>query len=315
MYEPPLKLQTPDLERFYPNSLLETGWDILPFWVMRMAMLGVKLTGTMPFPEVYCHGLVRDKEGRKMSKSLGNVINPMDVIQSITLDELNARLKEGNLDAKEVERATKDQRKTFPHGIPQCGTDALRFTLCNYTSGGRDANLDVERVHGYRQWANKVREGAGTNLTTQLWNMTRFAMLTFDASFTPNATAARTGHESLAERWILDKLDRAVEAVNADLEARSFKHATEVVHAFQLYELCDVYLEAMKPSASESAPAQARRSVQQTLYTCLDATFRLLHPFMPFVTEELWQRLPRRPNESTPSIMVAAYPTAVRRRR
>lgn len=142
--------------------------------------------------------------------------------------------------------------------------------------------------------------------------MTRFAMLTFDSSFMPNPTAARSGHESLAEQWILDKLDRAVEAVNADLEARSFKHATEAVHAFQLYELCDVYLEAMKPLASASAPEQARRSVQQTLYTCLDATFRMLHPFMPFVTEELWQRLPRRPDDSCPSIMVAAYPTAVR---
>jgi valyl-tRNA synthetase len=165
--------QTADLETFYPTTVLETGWDIIFFWVARMVMLGIKLTGKMPFREVYCHPLVRDAHGRKMSKSLGNVIDPIDVIEGATLDKLNAQLLAGNLDPREVEKAMKGQVKDFPKGIPQCGSDALRFSLCNYTSGGRDINLDVGRIEGYRHFANKI------------WNATRFAMLKLDDGFVP----------------------------------------------------------------------------------------------------------------------------------
>ena len=160
-----------DLKRYYPTSLLETGWDILFFWVARMCLLGVYLTGKMPFKEVYCHAMIRDAHGRKMSKSLGNVIDPLDVIHGVSLETLHSKLEEGNLDDKEVTKAKAGQKKDFPKGIPQCGTDALRFALCAYSGGGRDINLDILRVEGYRKFCNKV------------FNATRFAMLKLDGGY------------------------------------------------------------------------------------------------------------------------------------
>ncbi|KZV99018.1 hypothetical protein EXIGLDRAFT_763016 [Exidia glandulosa HHB12029] len=289
--------KTLDMENFYPTSLLETGWDILFFWVARMVMLGIKLTGKVPFKEVLCHAMVRDAHGRKMSKSLGNVIDPVDVIQGISLEGLHAQLLQGNLDATEVKKAQAGQKADFPKGIPQCGTDALRFALCAYSSSaGRDINLDVLRVEGYRKFCNK------------LWNATKFALLKLDDSFVPEATATPTGRESMVERWILHKLNIAAKEMNDSLESRNFMAATSSAYNFWLYELCDVYIEAMKPMTDESASADTRGSAQNTLYTCLDYGLRLLHPFMPFVTEELWQRLPRRPNDTTPSIVIADFP-------
>ncbi|KAK7463838.1 valine--tRNA ligase [Stygiomarasmius scandens] len=288
--------KTPDFEKFYPSSLLETGWDILFFWVARMVMLGIKLTDKMPFKEVYCHAMIRDAHGRKMSKSLGNVIDPIDVIQGLPLEALHEKLYEGNLDEKEIAKAKQGQKKDFPKGIPQCGTDALRFALCAYSAGGRDINLEILRVEGYRKFCNKI------------FNATKFAMLKLDESFVPEPTAKPTGNESLVEQWILHKLNVAAKELNDQLTERNFMMATNAVYNFWLYELCDVYIEAMKPMTDESAPAATRKSAQQTLYTCLDHGLRLLHPFMPFVTEELWQRLPRRPNDSTPSIMVSSFP-------
>lgn len=157
-------LQTKELDLFYPTTLLETGHDILFFWVARMVFFGQKLTGRLPFTEVYLHAMVRDAHGRKMSKSLGNVIDPLDVIYGVSLDELMAQLDGSNLDPTEVERAKEGQRQDYPQGIPECGTDALRFALCQYTTQGRDINLDVKRVQGYRFFCNK------------LWNATRFAL-------------------------------------------------------------------------------------------------------------------------------------------
>ncbi|EKM51310.1 uncharacterized protein PHACADRAFT_263357 [Phanerochaete carnosa HHB-10118-sp] len=288
--------QTFDFDTFYPTSLLETGWDILFFWVARMVMLGVHLTGQMPFKEVYCHAMIRDAHGRKMSKSLGNVIDPLDVIQGLDLETLHQKLYEGNLDEKEIAKAKTGQKKDFPKGIPQCGTDALRFALCAYSGGGRDINLEILRVHGYRKFCNKV------------FNATKFAMLKLDDKFMPHPTAKPTGKESLVERWILSKLNIAAEETNKQMVERNFMAATNAVYNFWLYELCDIYIEAMKPMTDESASPEMRESAQQTLYTCLDHGLRLLHPFMPFVTEELWQRLPRRPDDSTPSIMLAQFP-------
>ena len=158
---------TNDMELFYPNSMLETGWDILFFWVARMVMLGIKLTGQIPFKEVYCHPLVRDAQGRKMSKSLGNVIDPVEVIEGSSLEALHAKLDGGNLDAKEIARAKADQKKLFPNGIPECGTDALRFALCGLVTGGRDLNLNVGQIKGYRQFVNKF------------YQATRFALLNY----------------------------------------------------------------------------------------------------------------------------------------
>ncbi|KAJ3368808.1 hypothetical protein GGF31_006095 [Allomyces arbusculus] len=277
---------TKDLELFYPTSLLETGWDILFFWVARMVMLGIKLTGKVPFKKVFCHAMVRDAHGRKMSKSLGNVIDPLDVIEGITLQALQARLDEGNLDPREVEKAKAGQKQDFPRGIPECGTDALRFALCAYTSTGRDINLDILRVEGYRKFCNK------------LWNATRFALSKLPADFKMPANWS-VKDLSLVEQWILAKLNKAITEVNAQLEAMNFMNTTTAMHQFWLYELCDVFLEACKVLTTESSRA--------TLYTCLDLGLRMLHPIMPFVTEELWQRLPRQKDQPE-SIVIAAYP-------
>lgn len=169
--------KTADFEHYYPSSMLETGWDIIFFWVARMVLLGIKLTGRMPFEEVFCHAMIRDAHGRKMSKSLGNVIDPVDVIQGLSLEKLHEKLLEGNLDEKEIAKAKSGQKKDFPKGIPQCGTDALRFALCAYSSGGRDINLEILRVEGYRKFCNKI------------FNATKFAMLKLDETFVPEHTA------------------------------------------------------------------------------------------------------------------------------
>lgn len=301
--------KTPDLEKFYPASVLETGWDILFFWVARMVLMGLTLTGQMPFKEVYCHGLIRDAEGRKMSKSLGNVIDPVDVIQGTPLESLHAQLRMGNLADKEIQRAEEGQKKLFPKGIPQCGTDALRFALCNYTTGGQDINLKINDIEGYRKFCNK------------LWNATKFCMVKLgmididgqrlEGTFVPNKTGAKTGKESLAERWVLHKLNQATIKINKDLEARRFYPASEQMYSFWLYELCDVFIEATKPLTADDTPAEVKNSALNTIYTCLESGLRLIHPVMPYVSEDLWQRLPRREGESYESIMICPYPQEI----
>ncbi|KAJ3144593.1 hypothetical protein HDU89_008154 [Geranomyces variabilis] len=289
--------KTEDMDMFCPNSLLETGKDILFFWVARMVMLGQKLTGEIPFKKVFCHAMVRDAHGRKMSKSLGNVIDPLDVISGVTLSELHKRLESGNLDPREVVKAQEGQTKDFPNGIPQCGTDAMRFALLSYTSGGSDINLDVLRVEGYRKWCNK------------LWNATRFALLKLGNNYTPRDNLELTGTESLADKWILARLNHSIRKVNENLECFNFKQATSALYSFWLYDLCDVYLEAIKPIIDGNDTA-AQESAKDVLYTCLEAGLKLLHPFMPFVTEELYQRLPRRAGDKVPSIMLCTYPVS-----
>ncbi|ORZ24098.1 valyl-tRNA synthetase [Absidia repens] len=293
--------KTDDMMKFYPSSLLETGWDILFFWVARMVMFGIKLTGEVPFTEVFCHAMIRDAHGRKMSKSLGNVIDPVDVIEGITLEGLHGRLLEGNLDAKEVEKAKSGQKADFPKGIPECGTDALRFALCAYTTGGRDINLDILRVEGYRKFCNKI------------WNATRFAMMKLGSDFKPVESFKASGDESLADKWILHKLNKAAVEANKGLSERNFLAATNAVYQFWLYELCDVYIEVIKPvcdmdTTNDETAARRKTTAQNTLYTCLEAGLKLLHPFSPFVTEELYQRLGRRPGDVTPTIVKAKYP-------
>ena len=292
--------ESKDMNHFYPNSLLETGWDILFFWVARMIMLGVHFTGKVPFKEVFCHAMVRDAHGRKMSKSLGNVIDPIDVIEGAKLEALHEQLRAGNLDEKEIQKAIQGQKKDFPKGIPQCGTDALRFALCAYTFAGRDINLDILRVEGYRKFCNK------------LWNATKFALLKLEGGFQPTAygTPLITGDESLVDRWILHRLNETTRDVGRLLETRNFMAAVNTMYGFWLYELCDVYIEAIKPITDSTAEADGKAKVcaQNTLYTCLDEGLKLLHPFMPFVTEELWQRLPRRPDEKQETISLTPYP-------
>ncbi|KAF5096989.1 hypothetical protein D0Z00_002576 [Geotrichum galactomycetum] len=287
---------TEDMKKYYPMSLLETGWDILFFWVARMIMLGMKLTGDIPFKEVFCHSLVRDAQGRKMSKSLGNVIDPLDVIAGIPLQGLHDKLRLGNLDPREIIKAEEGQKLSFPKGIPECGTDAMRFALCAYTTGGRDINLDILRVEGYRKFCNKI------------YQATKFVLMRLGEDYVPPASAAPTGKESLVEKWILHKLAEASKATNESLDSRDFLTSTTAIYNFWLYELCDVYIENSKYLILEGTPEQ-QKSAKDTLYNSLEAALKLIHPFMPFISEELWQRIPRRPEDKTPSIVVASYPT------
>ncbi|KAF2750725.1 valyl-tRNA synthetase-like protein [Sporormia fimetaria CBS 119925] len=286
--------ETVDLKELFPTSMLETGWDILFFWVARMIMMSLHLTGKVPFKEVYCHSLVRDSEGRKMSKSLGNVIDPIDIMDGISLADLNAKLRVGNLDPKELKRAEQFQKTSFPQGIPECGADALRMALIGYTTGGGDISFDVNVIHGYRRFCNKV------------YQATKFVLGRL-GDITPRATIAKSGKESLPERWILHKLSLSAKAVNKALQEREFSASTQIVYRYFYDNLCDIFIENSKVIFEEGSD-EARESAKQTLYTAIEGGLLMIHPFMPFLTEELWQRLPRREGDKTPSITVASYP-------
>lgn len=286
--------QTAALEKFHPWSMLETGWDILFFWVSRMILMGIKMTGTVPFKEVFCHSLVRDAQGRKMSKSLGNVVDPTDVINGISLEALHEKLLGGNLAAAEIEKAKAGQKESYPSGIPQCGTDALRFALCAYTTGGRDINLDILRVEGYRKFCNKI------------YQATKFALMRLGDDYQPPATEGLNGKEKLVEKWILHRYSETAKTVNDAIEKRDFFASTSAIYEYW-YEVCDVYIENSKSLILEGTPEECK-SARDTLYTAIDGALRLIHPFMPFISEEMWQRLPRRASEKSPTIVKAAYP-------
>lgn len=286
--------KTPDMENFYPFSMLETGWDILFFWVSRMILLGLKLTGSIPFKEVFCHSLVRDAQGRKMSKSLGNVVDPLDVIGGIKLEDLHAKLLLGNLDPREVEKAKTGQKESYPNGIPQCGTDALRFALCAYTTGGRDINLDILRVEGYRKFCNKI------------YQATKFALMRLGDDYQPPAEEKLSGKESLVEQWILHKLTNYSKTVNEALDKRDFLNSTSAIYEFW-YLICDIYIENSKYLINEGSEVE-KKSARDTLYILLDNALKMIHPFMPFISEEMWQHLPKRVSEVSPSIVKASYP-------
>jgi valyl-tRNA synthetase len=294
--------KTNDLEKYYPGSLLETGHDILFFWVARMVLMGQELTGKLPFDTVYLHALIRDAHGRKMSKSLGNMINPIDVIEGTTLSALNNTLLQYNLNAKELEKAQKGQGEDYPNGIPECGTDALRFALCAYTAQGRDINLDVLRIQGYRHFCNK------------LWNATKFAMMNgLGNDFVPKNSLEflRTNLNKLRgmDRWILSRLIETITICNNGFKTFDLTGVTTSLFNLWLYDLCDYYIEFLKPSfyAKDQTPEQKDQfnNSRECLYTCLDIGLRLISPIMPFISEELYQRLPRRcPKTDPPSIIV-----------
>lgn len=288
--------KTHDMETLYPTSVLETGWDILFFWVARMIMLGVKLTGEVPFTEVYCHSLIRDSEGRKMSKSLGNVVDPNDIIDGIALEELHGKLLTGNLDSKEVQRAKDYQTSAFPKGINECGADALRFALVNYTTGGGDIAFDIKVIEAYRRFANKI------------YQATNYVKGRLGDDFVPSESPYTNKSISLAEKWILHRLNSTAKDVNDTIEAREFSTAAGTLYQYWLTQLCDTFIENSKFILQDDAPEEDQASAKQTLYTALEGGLLLLHPIMPFVTEHLWQKLPRRPGDKTPSIMIAKYP-------
>ncbi|KAM7250274.1 hypothetical protein ACFE04_022157 [Oxalis oulophora] len=294
--------ETADLKTFYPSSILETGHDILFFWVARMVMLGMKLGGDVPFRKIYLHPMIRDAHGRKMSKSLGNVIDPLEVINGISIEGLHKRLEQGNLDPRELVTAKEGQVKDFPNGISECGADALRFALVSYTAQSDKINLDILRVVGYRQWCNK------------LWNAVRFAMSKLEDDYTaPSSLPVQSLPFSC--KWILAVLNDAISQTVSKLDLSDFSGAAYTVYDWWQYKFCDIFIEAIKPYffGDDSNFASEKRAAQDTLWVCLETGLRLLHPFMPFVTEELWQRLPSGKNVGRKeSIMISEYPSAVK---
>ncbi|XP_041811024.1 valine--tRNA ligase, mitochondrial isoform X2 [Chelmon rostratus] len=281
--------QTTDLHRFYPNSILETGSDLIFFWVARMVMLGKELTGQLPFKQVLLHSLVRDKYGRKMSKSLGNVIDPLDFIHGVSLERLQEKVKEGNLDPREQLVAMEAQRKDFPKGIPQCGTDALRFALCSHKMQGEDISLSTSQVLSCRHFCNKM------------WQTLRFTLGVLGGNTTPVRTLEETTPLSSMDRWICSRLYSTVVQCEQAFEAYELHTVTSALYSFWVHSLCDVYMEYLKPllvQQDEGAvqtdtehSGRSRELASSVLYHCVSMSLALLSPFMPFITEELWQRL------------------------
>ena len=280
-----------ELKKYYPGTMLETGWDILTFWVSRMVMMSLELNDCIPFETVLLHPLVRDPQGRKMSKSLGNVVNPLHVKDSITLEELIANLREAHLDEKELATATEGMKAGFPHGIPQCGCDAMRMALCAFAGAGRTAPMNVNVIVSYRNFCNKM------------WNAVKFAMqyLKSNAPFDP----AKLTH---ADKWVLRKLSLAFTAAKNGFVGYKMGDAVPALMRFFHEEFCSVYLEAIKPTMAGD-DEDRKNQICAIIYEVIESSLRMIHPFMPFVTEDLWQRIPRR--FDVPSIMLAPYPQPV----
>jgi valyl-tRNA synthetase len=279
--------QTDRLKDFYPTNVLVTGFDIIFFWVARMIMMGLKFMDDVPFHEVYVHGLVRDSHGDKMSKSKGNVLDPIDLIDGIELEPLVAKRTRGMMQPQLAKKIEQQTRKDFPDGIPSYGTDALRFTFAALATTGRDVKFDLGRIEGYRNFCNK------------LWNAARYVMMNVEGQDL-GIGAPRTGHSeaaaeierSLADRWILSRLQKAKRTVNDAIRNYRFDHAAQAIYEFTWNEYCDWYLELSKPILSDDSASQAaKRGTRRTLIRVLENLLRLSHPIMPFITEEIWQRV------------------------
>jgi len=293
--------QTPELEKFYPTTVLVTGFDIIFFWVARMMMMGLKFMGDVPFREVYITGLIRDEHGEKMSKTKGNVIDPLDIVDGIDLESLVGKRTSGLMQPQMKSKIEKATRKEYPEGIAPHGTDALRFTFTAIASPSRDIRFDLARVAGYRNFCNK------------LWNAARFVIMS--AGDAPEHAVAATGTKdvelSVADRWIRSRFGRTIERVEKSFAEYRFDYAATALYEFTWYEFCDWYLELTKPVLQAEVPSPtARAGTRRTLLEILEALQRALHPIMPFITEEIWQRVAPLADRSGPTVMLAPYPRA-----
>jgi len=285
--------RTPELARFYPTSVLVTGFDIIFFWVARMMMFGLKFMGDVPFREVYITGLIRDENGDKMSKSKGNVLDPLDIVDGIELEPLVAKRTSGLMQPQMAAAIEANTRKQFPKGIASHGTDALRFTFAALASPSRDIRFDLARVAGYRNFCNK------------LWNAARFVTMTLGEA----APASGPVELSVADRWIRSRFGQMIAQVEAALNEYRFDYAATALYEFTWYEFCDWYLELTKPVLqSETASEEARQGTRKTLAEVLEALQRALHPLMPFITEEIWQRAAPLAGRSGETVMLQPYP-------
>ena len=285
--------ETPELEEFLPSSTLITGHDIIFFWVARMIMMTLHFSGKIPFKTVYIHGLVKDAEGNKMSKTKGNGLDPLDFIDGIALDDLVSKRTTNLTQPQMAPRIEKATRKDFPDGIPSYGTDALRFTFCALATTGRDVRFDLNRIEGYRNFCNKI------------WNATRFVLSNteeFDPTIEPEL--------SPTDRWIASKFSRVIEACELALATYRFDMFANAIYEFAWHEYCDWYVELAKPRLwDESLSPAEKAGTQRTLLEILEGLLRLSHPVIPFITETIWQNVIPRISGEHATIMNQAYPS------
>ncbi|MCG6658605.1 valine--tRNA ligase [Halomonas campisalis] len=293
--------KTPELETFHPSSVLVTGFDIIFFWVARMIMLTLKFTGEVPFKQVYVHGLVRDGQGQKMSKSKGNVLDPIDLIDGIDLESLVEKRTGSLMQPQKAKAIAKATRSEFPEGVEPHGTDALRFTFLSQATTGRDIKFDMGRLDGYRNFCNK------------LWNASRYVLM--NAEGEDCGAAGGDVELSLADRWIVSRLQQTEAQVTRAMEEFRFDHASQALYEFIWNEYCDWYLELSKPVLwDDEASAAAKRGTRRTLVRVLEAILRLAHPMMPYISEEIWQRVAplagKATGDGSESIMNQPWPSA-----
>jgi valyl-tRNA synthetase len=284
--------ETEELKRFHPASVLVTGFDIIFFWVARMIMMSLHLKKEVPFKQVYVHGLVRDAEGQKMSKSKGNVLDPIDLIDGIDIENLVQKRTSALMQPQQAQKIDKATRRQFPDGIPGYGTDALRYTFYSLASTGRDIKFDLGRMEGFRNFCNK------------LWNAARYVLMN-----TEGFDHTCEYRYSLADQWIRSKLQTAVVDTTKNLEQYRFDHAAQTLYDFVWNEYCDWYLELSKPVLwDDSAPSELRQGTLKTLLEVLETILRLMHPLTPFITEEIWQNVTPRLGLQGDTIMLAQWP-------